>query len=88
MPPPAPPEAVLPSTVLALMAAVPPLTMPPAPATGRPLAVLPFHLAEVDDEDVAAHVHADGVVGDVAASLGRGVVIDLAGVQDQRAAMG
>jgi len=58
---------------------------PPAPVTGRPLAGLPFHLAEVDDEDVAARAHAAGVVGDVAASLGRGVVIDLAGAQDQRA---
>ena len=45
------------------------------------------YLAEVDDEDIAAHAHAVGVVGDVAASLGRGVVIGLAGVQDQRAAM-
>jgi len=56
---------------------------PPAP----PEAVLPFHLAEVDEEDVAAHAQAAGVVGDAAASLSHDAVVDLAAVQDQRAAI-
>jgi hypothetical protein len=46
-----------------------------------------FCLAEVDDEDAAAHAHAAGVVGDVAAFLGRGVVIDLAGRSGSACAM-
>src|SRR5689334_7036047 len=45
-------------------------------------------LAELDDQDAGAGAAlAAGAAGDSAAASGRGVVIDLAGVQDQRAAV-